>query len=247
MKVIRTNLNQALGGRGFLLAALGTVLALVSANFEMLLTVFRSGGGPMEMSFFLMFLREALSSDTMALVLPIVAAMPFTASYFDDLHSGFIKAYLPRAGFRSYIAGKLIACALSGGLGCVAGILGFSALSVLVFLPRVSVLGAGLVPEIGWIIKSNMLLFFAGAFWALVGMTAAAMTRSKHMAYAAPFIFFYVLVILSERYFKGAVFLSPKAWMRPDAGIRGVGLLLGLSVPVSLGFVSCAGRRLRSL
>lgn len=247
MKVIWTNLFQAFGGRGFFLAALGTVLALVSANFEVLLTVFRSGGGPMEMVFFLMFLREALASDTMALVLPIVAALPFTASYFDDLQSGFIKAYLPRAGFRSYIAGKLIACALSGGLGCVAGIVGFSVLSGAVFLPGVSALGAGFASEIGWILKSSTMLFFAGAFWALVGMTAAAVTRSGLMAYAAPFIFFYVLVILSERYFKGAVFLSPKAWMRPDAGIRGVGLLLGLSVPVSLGFVSCAGMRLRSL
>ena len=76
MKVFRTNLAQALGGRGFLLAALGTVLALVSANFEMLLLVFRAGGGPMEAGFLLLFLQEALSSDTMALVLPIVAALP---------------------------------------------------------------------------------------------------------------------------------------------------------------------------
>ena len=121
MKVFRTNLAQALGGRGFLLAALGTVLALVSANFEMLLLVFRAGGGPMEAGFLLLFLQEALSSDTMALVLPIVAALPFTASYFDDLHSGFIKAYLPRCGYRNYIAGKLTACALSGGGGLCGG------------------------------------------------------------------------------------------------------------------------------
>lgn len=80
----------------------------------------------MEAGFLLLFLQEALSSDTMALVLPIVAALPFTASYFDDLHSGFIKAYLPRCGSRNYIAGKLTACALAGGLACVVGVIGFS-------------------------------------------------------------------------------------------------------------------------
>ena len=75
MKVLRTNLRQSLSGTGFILAVLGTVLALVSANFEMLLLVFRAGGGPMEAGFLLLFLQEALSSDTMALVLPIVVVL----------------------------------------------------------------------------------------------------------------------------------------------------------------------------
>ena len=92
-----------------------------------------------------------------------------------------------------------------------------------------------------------MLLFFAGAFWSLVGMTAAALTNSKHMAYATPFIFFYVLVILSERHFKGIPFLNPKVWMDPAVEIWGIGLLLILSVSVSLAFIYSAGRRLRNL
>lgn len=249
MKVLRTNLRQSLSGTGFILAALGTVLALVSANFEMLLLVFRAGGGPMEAGFLLLFLQEALSSETMALVLPIVAALPFTTSYFDDLHSGFIKAYLPRCGYRNYIAGKLTACALSGGLACVVGVIGFFALSALVFLPKISYLGSltALSSEIGWILKSCMLLFFTGAFWSLIGMTAAALTNSKHMAYATPFIFFYVLVILRERYFKGIPFLNPKVWMDPATEIWGIALLLIMSVSVSLAFVYSAGRRLRNL
>ena len=38
----------------------------------------------------------ALSSETMALALPILAALPYTASFIDDVKSGFIKEYLPR-------------------------------------------------------------------------------------------------------------------------------------------------------
>ncbi len=249
MKTLRTNLSLALGGTGFFLAVLGMVLALVCANLALLLSGFRAGGGPVEAGFLFLLLREALSSDTVALVLPIAAALPFTASCFDDLHSGIIRAYLPRAGYGGYIAGKLTACALSGGLACVAGVLGFFALCVLAFAPRVTALGllTAFSSEIGWTVKSCGLLFFAGAFWSLVGMTAAAVTRSRHMAYAAPFILFYVLVILSERYFKDAAFLNPKAWMHPAAGIRGMGLTLALSVPVSLAFADWAGRRLRNL
>ena len=92
-----------------------------------------------------------------------------------------------------------------------------------------------------------MLLFFTGAFWSLIGMTAAALANSKHMAYATPFIFFYVLVILSERYFKGIPFLNPKIWMDPATEIWGIGILLILSVSVSLAFLYSAGRRLRNL
>ncbi len=246
MKVLRTNLRQALCAAGFPLAVLGTVLALFSACLETLISLLRTGLAPRENGLFLSVLRQALSSDAMQLALPIMAALPFTASYYDDLHSGFLKACLPRTGCPNYIAGKLAACFISGGMVPVTGILCFGILAGLILLPGVTDPAVSL-GEIRWILKSCVLLFFAGAFWSLVGMTAAALTDSRHMACAAPFIFFYVLVILSERYFKGIAFLNPKAWMDPAAGIRGIGLLLILSVSVSLAFTHSAGRRLRNL
>lgn len=246
MKVLRTNIRQALCGTGFHLAVLGTVLALFSADINTFISISRAGDVQQQNDLFFVLLREAISSDTMLLVLPIMAALPFTASYYDDLHSGFIKAYLPRAGYQNYIACKLTACFTSGGMVPVTGILCFSILTGLAVLPRVTYPTASL-REISWILKSCMLLFFAGAFWSLVGMTAAALTNSKHMAYATPFIFFYVLVILSERYFKGIPFLNPKVWTDPTTEIWGIGILLILSVSVSLAFIYSAGRRLRNL
>lgn len=246
MKVLWTSLRQAFGGIGFWLAVLGTVLALLAAGFETLNYVLQAGGGPLQEGMLLSLLRESISSDTMQFVMPIVAALPFTASYYDDLHSGFIKAYLLRSGYQNYIVGKVAACFVSGGMVPVAGILCFGILAGSVILPRETYSAASLY-ETGWILKSYVLLFCSGAFWSLVGMTAAALTNSKHMAYAAPFVFFYVLVILSERYFKTIPYLNPKEWMNPAAKIWVGAMLLILSVLVSLAFIHSAGRRLKNL
>jgi len=42
----------------------------------------------------------------MALALPILAALPYTASFIDDVKSGFIKEYLPRITEPFYMVDK---------------------------------------------------------------------------------------------------------------------------------------------
>lgn len=246
MKACRENLRQAVWGTGFLFAVLGTVIALYSASFEMLLMALRAGNAEMPSSFFIQILRGAVSSETMCFVLPIAAALPFTASYYEDLHSGFIKAYLPRAGYRDYMAGKLIACFTSGGLAPVAGIVCYGLLTSILLAPRV-IWEEGFSREMEALLRASIPIFFSGAFWSLAGLTASALTGSKHMAYAAPFILFYVLVILSERYFKNFVLLNPKEWMGPAAGMQGIAMLVILSGIAALVFRRYAGRRLRNL
>lgn len=249
MNAIKVNLKQSIVNRSFFFAAFGVPLILFLSNFGILLPILRSVNGQLSISYYFYFLQTAISSEAMQLVLPIAAALPFTSSYFDDLHSGFIKVHLPRTGYKQYIMGKLIGCFSSGGLAPVMGVLLFSIISGIVFLPKVShfsILSVSL-NDVSWIPENGILLFFSGAFWSLLGMTASALTNSKHMAYAAPFILFYVLVIMSERYFKNIVYLNPKTWIVPDVGIWGIGLPLFFSVFVSTAFAHFAGRRLRSL
>ncbi len=249
MKTCKENLRLAICGTGFLFSMLVTVIALCSASFESFMPALQARNAVMPSDFFFQILQEAVSSETMCFVLPIVAALPFTASFYDDLHSGFIKAYLPRTGYRDYIVGKWIACYVSGGLVSVSGVLAFAILCGATFAPKMFYAGALRISfrEISPILQRCIPLFFSGAFWSLIGMTAAAFTNSKHMAYAAPFILFYVLVILSERYFKKIVFLNPKVWMGTANGIQGAVLLSLMTVLVSLAFIYSAGRRLRNL
>jgi hypothetical protein len=92
-------------------------------------------------------------------------------------------------------------------------------------------------------------LFLSGAFWSLLGFTFAAFTMSKYMAYASPFIMYYVLIILHERYFGELYVFYPKEWLFPTEGWMlgnfGVILLLAeLTAVVCLAFTIIAKRRL---
>ena len=160
----------------------------------------------------------ALSSNTLVMIFPIVSALPFTASYIDDIKSGFIKEYLPRIGRSNYIKGKLIACIASGGTVFIAGVLLAYGISALVFSPMEAALEAN-AENPGYllqIIRQCGLYFCSGALWSLVGMTLSAATGSKYMAYASPFIFYYILIILYERYFKDLYVLCPREWLSPS-------------------------------
>lgn len=62
---------------------------------------------------------------------------------------------------------------------------------------------------------SFLRLFLNGAFWALVGGSAAVITKNRYMSYAVPFILYYVLTVFQERYYQKVFFLSPRYWATP--------------------------------
>jgi hypothetical protein len=161
---------------------------------------------------------------------------------------------LPRSGVRQYIKGKLIACGLSGGLVLFCGIIMAYGLSALIFTPMELALEKDAVaqPYFAQVLMIAATLFLSGAFWSLVGFTFASLTMSRYMAYASPFILYYVLIILHERYFDKLYVLYPKEWLFPsDAwvlGSLGVILLLAiLTAVISLSFVITAKRRLENV
>lgn len=253
-KTISACCRQALTGAAFWTAALGTAAVFAAAAFQRIYTAvgeYRSG--LLEYGFHRNLLEEAFVSDTFVFALPVLAAIPFTASYVDDIRSGFVKEYLPRTRVRDYIAGKLAGCMVSGGLCLVLGIVIFYALTALVFLPMEAA-APGQVPAEVWLaplITRCILAFAQGTLWSLAGMTMAALTGSRYMAYAAPFILYYVLIILCERYFKGLYVFYPKEWLSPEGwpgGVWGVTALLAVLAAVWGSIFSLtAGRRLERI
>ena len=127
-------------------------------------------------------------------------------------------------------------------------------LSALVFTPMELVLIEGEVaePYFAQLLLKAAILFFSGAFWSLTGFTFAAMTQSKYMAYASPFILYYVLIILHERYFEDLYVLYSKEWLFPSdywvlGGFGVIILLTILSAIMSLCFTIIAKRKLANV
>lgn len=250
---VSSDIKRALSGRGFIIGAAGMVLAIALASLDSIINAVRSTA-PLQNGFHAELITAALKSDWVTLAIPIFCSLPFTAAFVDDVKSGFVKQYLHRAGVKQYIKGKLIACGLSGGLVLFFGIIASYALSSLVFTPMEMALPEGMAaqPYFAQLLMASFTLFFSGALWSLVGFTFAAATQSRYMAYASPFIIYYVLIILHERYFEKLYVLYPKEWLFPSdwwvLGSFGVMLMLAeLTAVVSLLFTVTAKRRLANV
>ena len=104
-RAIFAGLRQAIFSRGFIISAAGTALILLLSSVQGILSAFRSAE-LLSPGFHSDLIMGALSSEAMALALPILAALPYTASFIDDVKSGFIKEYLPRITEPFYMVDK---------------------------------------------------------------------------------------------------------------------------------------------
>ena len=195
------------------------------------------------------FLNAVTSSAMVQFAVPILCVLPATTAFLDDISSGFVKSYLPRIGKYAYIKGKVIACAVSGGGTLVLGALISWLATTLLLFPTEVVLKANEVPPyyVHKLLTVFSLLFLNGAFWALLGMVLASVTASRYMAYAAPFVTYYLLVILHERFFPRLVSIYPKAWLVSETGLQLPLLLLELMVLLCIAFSAYAERRLSNV
>ena len=216
-KTIYAALRRALSGKAFLAGIVGVFLLLLGCSIQDIVLAARMEG-LLEEGFHYAVIQNALSSDGMTMALPILAVVPYAVSVVDDVRSGFIKEYLPRATRNGYLMGKIAACLLSGGLVFVCGILAACIVAALVFTPMESAAGvsAEVSSSIGELFLKGLLFFCSGAFWSMTGMVAAVWTGSKYTAYASPFVIYYVLIILHERYLGSMHVLYPKEWTAPS-------------------------------
>jgi hypothetical protein len=249
-RAIASDIRRALSSKGFFAGTTGMVIMIALASMENIITAVRSSN-LLENGYHTHLVLVSLSSGWVTLAIPILAALPYTTTFVDEVKSGFTKQYLHRSGLKSYIKSRLIACSLSGGLALVCGIILVYMLSALVFMPMEHALVDGEIrgPYFVQLVLKIATLFFSGAFWSLVGFTLASLTMNRHMAYASPFIFYYVLIILRERYFPDFYVLYPKEWLSPsdkwvlgDAGV--ILLIVMLSLVVALIFAVTAEKKL---
>lgn len=250
---ITTAIRQSVFTVRFALGAVFIALLLFISSMDAVTEAFRAEE-PLEYGFHGKFILEALDGDALAVCLPIVCALPYAASFVDDVKTGFLKLYIHRTSQRRYILGKAAGCLISGGAVIVLGLWLAYGLAAALFTPLEGPLAPNAAdPEHAMTLLRNCgLIFLSGGFWSLFGLAISAFMQSKYIAYAAPFIFYYVLIILCERYFTSLYVVYPKAWLSPGAewamGRWGPALviaeLIGLAV---LSFGAAVRKRVQGL
>jgi ABC-type transport system involved in multi-copper enzyme maturation permease subunit len=251
---LSSDISRSVKSKGFIFGCLGIFFIITFASIEDFLSEIIRHPHPPEPGFHLQIIINALKSEAFLMSFPIICALPYTTAFVDDIKNGFIKQYLSRTTRKQYITGKLIACGFSGGLVLLAGIVMTLLISAVIFAPM-----EGIAPELPEgaasifnqapiaprmeidveffdIAVQAYIYFFSGIFWSLVGFAFAALTSNRYIAYVSPFIFYYVLIILYERYLPTMHAIYPKDWYLIEP--------LVLTVALGYWFMLFAKRRL---
>ena len=211
MRNLITELRRTIFSKGFVAGIAGTVIVLcIGAYMDFKQLV--SGAG-LQSGQHLKTLLVSLTSKGMNMVLPVLAALPCTNGFVEDLNNGYIKSYLPRTGQRNYIISKATNALLSGAFTILVGIVLTYLLFLLAFLHEETPAVPGTQSILGIVIEKSFMYALCGALWSLVGLALSTATVSTHMAYASPFILYYLLVILATRYLPGIDRINPQQWL----------------------------------
>jgi hypothetical protein len=271
MICLKTDIKRAVFTWQFCAGGIGLAVAAFFGVFEKILPLFQGEyADGLDKGYTISLIFSGLSSDIVLLVLPILCTIPYTAAFLDDYNNKFYRAYLPRAGREKYVNARVISTALSGGLVLVLGVILIALILGIVFLPSEVAEElpkmSGHAPPIENNISNSLIAqknfmglvvvaftyFLNGVVWALVGSLLCVITKSKYVAYASPFVLYYVLVMLTERYFKKVYVLNPMEWVMPTGdwvlGRWGMSLFL-LELVVILAFLygSVMNQRLKDV
>lgn len=248
LNILRSDIRRAFLGPIYMICVMVFTGAVFIQDMDTILEIFRTEQ-KLQYGYFVDFILSAMKSETLCFLLPVICSLPYASTFALDMQTGFIKSYLPRTARRNYIWSKVLSCALSGGLVLASSLLLSCAVAATLF-GRYEVSGTlAKISTWGAFSEGLVRFFFSGAFWALVGMTASALFKSRYMAYASPFILYYILIILYERYFDFLHLIYPKEWIYlqhnwPMGTFGVVIFLLELSVIVSCVFAYTARRRI---
>lgn len=243
---VLSGLRQAFGPR-FLAGVLVMAAAVLVAGFDAIHRAFQSEY-LMPAGFHTQMIRSALRSDTAIPFIPMAAVLPFAGSFVEDVKSKFARFFCIRSGWMGYLGSRLMVCFLSGALTVVCGAILAWGSAALMLLPRSE---AGEV-ERGILTETLWLYALSGGFWAVVGLSLSTLMESKYISYASPFVLYYLLVILHERYTPALYVLDPAEWIAqqdrwPFGAIGPAAVVLELTAVFAVIFIIRAEGRLKAL
>lgn len=124
LHTLTADLKRSITSKTFLLAILLTVAVMAIGGTTSILKMYDqySRDGILIEGVENSITEESLASAPMMLCMPIIASITYTTAFVDDIKSGFIKHFLTRTSYTSYILSKIIACAISSALVLCIGI-----------------------------------------------------------------------------------------------------------------------------
>lgn len=162
---------------------------------------------------FLTFFKKGLESKVLLFLLPITAVLPMGAVYVRESSGGFLKFYIARISRMEYIGRKLLQIYAAG--FCIFWFAGLLMLLFCFLCLYPLELAGKLSWEMVWEALATLLRvsMIGGILSGLSGIFAAAF-RNYYMAYGLPFVCYYLLIIIRERYLPELYAVYPLEWIQ---------------------------------
>ncbi|MDD3338872.1 MAG: hypothetical protein PHS82_08475 [Lachnospiraceae bacterium] len=181
----------------------------------------------LETGTFYILWNEALTSDALVFFLPLASVLAYGDSFVQDIRSSYIRILISRQDRKAYVRDRMRVCMFSGGLiWLLAGICSFLILFLLLFFRE----GTGawdpkVLQEAFWRLVRLVLI---GSWCSAMAGAFGAFFLSSYMAFGLPFLSYYLLIILHDRYFQGYAAIDPVEWLKlqKDWGDNGIGAYL---------------------
>ena len=190
---------------------------------------------------------QALCSEAYTLLVPVACTLAMSAAYVEDQQSGTLHYILLRTTKSRYRWSKVANCAIFGALTVAGSILILLAISF-VRCPIGSAeawrLNAVGTTYFLYLLRRVLVLCLNGSLYALLGGMIASFANNRYMAYAAPFIFYYVISTLLDAYLSGLRLANPKEWMleRTASPIAILAVLAVVNIVAAIGYSKAVER-----
>ncbi len=179
---------------------------------------------------FVKFYLKAMDTQITLFLLPIAAVLPMGAIYVKESSSGFLRLYITRISQMEYVRKKTLQIYAGGFLPFfLAGAWGLLC-SFLIIYPL------ELQGEIPWeslwqLVQFLLRIALVGGILAEFSGIFAVVFRNYYMAYGLPFVCYYMLIILKERYFTDMYAMYPAEWVKceQDWGADSLGIWIFLA------------------
>lgn len=136
MRALETDLERAFTSPGFVIAIVGTMIALLAGSFTGLWVdweLVKSEG--LSYGYHWQMLHKGLVSEAFTFAVPILATLGFGGAYLEEMKSGYYKFAIPRYGRRRYVFTKILVSFLSGGVSVWLGVMFTAFLEWAVYAP----------------------------------------------------------------------------------------------------------------
>lgn len=248
-KMIRLEFKRGICSVGFYLSVVLLIIAGL-LNTGDTLEYIRGMGLPEGEVRCLALLFHAMWSEALCYLIPIVSTLALSGSYLEDVQSGLLKYILIRTEKNQYLWSKVLTCALFGALTVLLALV-FMLVGFMIVYPINTV-------EIGYLKMQTVryytdlfgrafALVLNGSFYASLGGVIGTITNNKYMAYAAPFIFYYVVSTLFSAYLSDYPLLNPEEWLMMNLSSIFIvmGIVLVLNIVSIFGYFKVVERRWR--